>query len=102
MASVKPFRFDVVVQPGARQTRVCGRHGDALKLQIQARPVDGAANRAVVELLAAAFGVPRGAVQVVAGGASRRKVVAVDAADAVECRRRLESLLAADGDEARR
>jgi uncharacterized protein len=71
-------RFAVRVRTGAPATRVGGRYGpDALLVAVGARPVDGAANRAVVAALADAFGVPKGAVAVVAGQASRNKVVAL-------------------------
>lgn len=93
MAGEDPVRFAVFVQPGARHSRVAGRHGDALKLQVQARPVDGAANRAVVELVAAALDVPRRAVHVVAGASSRRKLIAIDCgAQRTRCERRLAAL----------
>jgi len=45
--------------------------------------VDGRANRACVDALAAALGVPRRAVRIVAGAGSRSKVVEVDGADPV-------------------
>jgi uncharacterized protein (TIGR00251 family) len=53
-------------------------HGDALKVRLSAPPVDGAANEALVDLLAEALGVARRAVRVVAGASGRSKVVDVD------------------------
>jgi uncharacterized protein (TIGR00251 family) len=70
-------RFAVRVQPRASRTGVEGVHGDALKVRVNAPPVDGAANEAVVEVLAEALGVPRRAVRIVAGESSRSKVVEV-------------------------
>lgn len=71
-------RFAVRVRTGAPATRVGGRYGaDALVVAVSARPVDGAANRAVVAALADAFGVPKAAVAVVVGQTSRNKVVAM-------------------------
>jgi uncharacterized protein (TIGR00251 family) len=52
-------------------------HDGRLKLAVTAPPVDGEANAAVVELLARELGVPRAAVEVVAGATSRRKTVRV-------------------------
>jgi hypothetical protein len=66
------------VQPGAARSGWAGRYGaDALKLRLAAPAVEGKANRACVEFLAAAAGVPRGAVQIVRGGKSRDKLVRI-------------------------
>ena len=71
-------RFAVRVQPRASRSEVAGVLGDALKVRLQAPPVDGAANAALVDFLADALGVPRRAVRIVAGESSRSKVVEVD------------------------
>ena len=80
--------FDVLVQPRASRARFGPRHGDRIKLAVTAPPVDGAANAAVIELVAEAFGVPRSAVEVIAGASSRRKTLRVRGATAA----RLEEL----------
>jgi uncharacterized protein (TIGR00251 family) len=71
------IRFSVRVQPRASRSEIVGLHGDALKVRLAAPPVDGAANVALVELLAEALGVPRRCVRVVSGATSRGKVVEV-------------------------
>ncbi len=75
-------RFSVRVQPRSSRTGVEGVHGDALTVRVNAPPVDGAANEAVVEVLAEALGVPRRAVRIVSGDSSRTKVVEVEGVDA--------------------
>ena len=58
----------------------------ALKVRVTEPPTEGRANRAVVELLAEKFGVPKSQVEIVAGETSRRKLVkiwGVDAKDAM-------------------
>ncbi len=80
------LRFAVRVQPRASRTAVVGVHGGALRVRLQAPPVDGAANAALVEHLAEALDVPRRAVRVVAGGTARGKTVEVEGADAARVR----------------
>jgi uncharacterized protein (TIGR00251 family) len=80
-------RIGVRVQPRASRTEIAGLHGDALKVRLSAPPVDGAANAALVELLAAALGVPRRSVRIVAGELSRSKIVEIDNVDAENIRR---------------
>lgn len=71
-------RLTVHVQPRASRSEIVGLHGAALKVRLQAPPVDGAANDALVALLAERLGVPRRSVRVVAGATSRAKMVEVD------------------------
>lgn len=75
----------VHVQPRASRSEVVGTHGAALKVRLLAPPVDGAANEALVTLLAEELGVPRRDVRIVQGAASRTKVVEIEGttADAV-------------------
>ena len=53
-----------------------------LRLRVSAPPVDGAANKAVLRLVAKALGVPRSAVTIAAGAGSRHKRIRVDGLDA--------------------
>jgi len=62
------------VQPRASRSEIIGQHGAALKVRLQAPPVDGAANEALVRLLADSLGVPQRSVRVVAGATSRLTV----------------------------
>lgn len=74
-------RIAVRVQPRSARDRVVGVHNGTLKIQVTAPPIEGAANRAVVELLAKWLGVPRGAVAVLRGEAARDKLVEVRSDD---------------------
>jgi hypothetical protein len=70
--------LELHVQPGASRSEFAGRHGERIKVRLAARAVDGKANDALVEFLAAHYGVPRRKVRIVAGLKSRRKRVAID------------------------
>ena len=65
----------VNVQPRSSRCEVVGRQGTALKVRLKAAPVEGAANDALVALLAARLGVPRRARRVIGGATSRAKTV---------------------------
>ena len=85
------LRLHVHLQPRAARNRIVGWHGEALKVQVHAPPVEGAANAALVELLAKTLGAPRRAVRILQGSASRNKVVEIDSPDPSACRERLEA-----------
>lgn len=71
-------RLRLRVVPGAAKPGVVGRHGEAWKVRVAAPPERGAANAAVVELLARTLGVRPGAVRLVSGLGSRDKIVEVE------------------------
>jgi uncharacterized protein (TIGR00251 family) len=71
-------RLTIRVQPRAARDEVAGRHGDAVRIRLRARPVDGAANEALVDFLAAELSVARRHVRIVAGAGSRTKIVEID------------------------
>lgn len=70
--------IDVLVVPRASRVAVGPLVGDRLRVAVTAPPVDGAANAAVIEAIAAAFGVRRSAVTIVRGERGKRKTVAIE------------------------
>ena len=74
--------LDLHVQPGATRSEFAGRHGERIKIRLAAPAAEGKANAALVEFLAAHFGVPRRNVRIAAGLKSRRKRVVIEGVDA--------------------
>ena len=79
------------VRPGSPRPGVGGERNGALVVQVSARAVDGQATEAALAAVAAAFGVRRRAVTLVAGTTSRTKVLDVEGADASALSRLLAS-----------
>ena len=79
-------RFSVRVQPRAARSAVEGVRGGALKVRLTAPPVEGAANDALIELLAERLHVPERAVTIVSGASARMKLVQVNGVDAARVR----------------
>src|SRR5690349_3456839 len=69
--------FEAQVVPRASRDRLGPIHGDKLKVQLTAAPVDGAANEALIALVAKRLGVTRRDVTIVRGEASRNKTIRV-------------------------
>jgi uncharacterized protein len=69
--------LDIHVIPRARRTEIAGERDGALLVRLAAPPVEGAANDALIEFLAATLGLPRRAIHIVSGERSRRKRVAI-------------------------
>ncbi|HSJ91129.1 MAG TPA: DUF167 domain-containing protein [Ilumatobacter sp.] len=83
-------RLHVRVQPGARRTAWTGWFGDLPKLAVAAPPVDGAANAAVIDAIAAFLGVRPRHVRLIGGATSRTKRFEIDGLDDGEIRAILE------------
>jgi uncharacterized protein (TIGR00251 family) len=81
--------FAVRVVPRASRSEVGGEHNGALRVRLSAPPVDGAANRELIRVIAKSFQVPKNAVEIVSGANSKNKIVRLQGADA----RRLEQLM---------
>ena len=70
--------LELHVQPGAKRTEFAGKHGERLKVRLAAPPADGKANAALIEFLAAHYGVSRSCVSITSGLHSRSKRVEID------------------------
>jgi uncharacterized protein (TIGR00251 family) len=73
-------RLAVQITPNAQKTEVVGVLDDAIKLRLQAQPIEGKANEALVRYLAAALSVPRSAVTITHGLTNKRKLIEVKSA----------------------
>ncbi len=85
-------RINLHVQPGAKKNEICGTREKSLKIKLQAPPVDGKANEALIAFIAETLGVPKRNVSLISGEKSRDKAVLVKGADADETGRRLAEL----------
>jgi uncharacterized protein YggU (UPF0235/DUF167 family) len=74
-------RITIRVRPGSARPGVGGEHDGALMVRVSAPAVDGKATAAALAGGAAAFSVRPHAVTLVAGAASRRKIVDLAGAD---------------------
>lgn len=73
--SNEAVRITVFAKPRAKSSRIVEANGLTVSVAIAAPPVDGAANTELIAVLAKALSVPRSALQVALGGASKRKLV---------------------------
>jgi uncharacterized protein (TIGR00251 family) len=68
----------VKVKPGARTSALAEQPDGSWLAQVAAPPVDGAANEALIRLVAEHFGVRRAQVRIKSGASSRTKRIEVD------------------------
>jgi uncharacterized protein (TIGR00251 family) len=76
-ATAAGVRIDVRVTPRAGSNAVTGVRDARLLVRVTAAPVDGAANDALIQLLADQLSVPKRAIRLVSGATSRAKTVEI-------------------------
>ena len=79
-------RVGVRVMPRGSRAAIAGVRDGCLLVRVTAPPVDGAANAAVIEILAKALGRPRRSVTIVAGHTARRKTIEIQGVSASDLR----------------
>ncbi len=75
--SASGMRLRVQVTPNAKKSEIVGVQDGALKIKLQAQPIEGKANDALVRFLAELLDVPRRTVTLTHGATSRLKVLEV-------------------------
>lgn len=69
--------FKVQVVPRSSRSEVAGEHNGSLRVRVSSPPVEGAANKELIQVLARAFNVSRSAVNILSGQNSRLKQVSI-------------------------
>jgi uncharacterized protein (TIGR00251 family) len=71
-------RIKVRLTPRSGKNEVYRVEAGTLFARVTAPPADGAANSALVSLLASVFDVPKSSVRIVSGASSREKLITID------------------------
>lgn len=90
--TARGLSFVVKVQPRAHRNAITGAVGDALKLALTAPPVEGKANKAVIDFFADFFDIPCSSVTITSGQTRRLKIVQISGVRVEQLRRRLEDV----------
>ncbi len=87
--SGKSVIIAVQAAPRAARNAVQGLHGDAVKIRLQAPPVDGKANEALIAFLSAKLEISKSNIALKSGANQRRKIIAVSGLSSTEIEKRL-------------
>ncbi len=63
----------IKLSPRASDNKIVGIMDDAVKIRLQAPPVDGKANKALIKFIAKLLKVPASGVQIISGDTNRNK-----------------------------
>jgi len=70
-------KLNVTVKTNARKNEVILRDDGGLLVKVTAPPVEGKANKKVIEQLALFFGKPKSAISIVSGKTGKLKIVEI-------------------------
>jgi len=82
-------RIDVRVTPRGGRDTIVGWRAGTLAVRIAAAPVEGAANAAMLKMIAKRLGVPPSSVTLVSGARSRLKIVEIAGMSEADVRSRI-------------
>ncbi len=65
----------IKVEPRSSRAGIVGPYGDALKVKLTSPPVEGKANKELIDVLAKGFGITKKDIEIIAGQSSKNKIV---------------------------
>lgn len=81
-------RITVRLQPRASRDELLGvDEAGVLKVRVKAPPVDGAANAALIQLLAKRLGIAKSKISLVSGATARNKILEIEGVSRDELRK---------------
>jgi len=76
--SLRGITLAVKVTPRSSRNHIAGVRGGALKIQLQAPPVAGEANKALIAFLASILNIPRKDLKIIKGLHQQQKIVEIN------------------------
>lgn len=67
----------IKVEPRSSKSGIVGPYGDALKVKLTSPPVEGKANKELIEVLAKEFGIHKSDIEIISGQSSKNKTVKI-------------------------
>jgi uncharacterized protein (TIGR00251 family) len=77
----------IKVEPRSSKSGVVGPYGDALKVKLTSPPVEGKANKELIEVLAREFGISKKDIGIISGQSSKNKIVRLIGVKAIDERK---------------
>lgn len=84
--------LEIIVSPGSKQEGFCKMQDGIPVLKVRQRPVDGAANEAVLKCLSNLLSLRLSAFKLIQGTTSRRKIIQING-NPVEIKNKLQALI---------
>ncbi len=81
---MKTVYLSIKLQPNASKNEIVGQENEYIRIRVQSPPVDGKANKALIDFLSKELGVKKSQINIVTGQTSRLKRVQVQVENEVD------------------
>jgi len=71
------MKINVIVKPNSKKNSIAPNTDGSLVVHVNAPPIEGKANKILIELLADYFNVPKSSIEIVTGLKSKNKIIKV-------------------------
>ncbi len=71
----KQLIIKIKVEPRSSRAGIVGSYGESLKVKITSPPVEGKANRELIEILAKELKIAKRDIEIISGKSSRNKII---------------------------
>ena len=78
------IKVTIKVEPRSSRSGIVGPYGDALKVKLTSPPVEGKANKELIEVLAKGFRIAKKDVEIISGQSSKNKIVRLNGVKSVD------------------
>jgi len=74
---MKEIILKVYIQPKSSKNEIVGPYRDGIKVKVTAPPIEGKANKALIQLFAKEFGISPSCIEMIKGNHSREKTLKI-------------------------
>ena len=78
------IQFSAIIQPRSSQNKICGLQGESLRIRLTSPPVEGAANKSCIKLLAKQLGIALSQITIVGGQKGRKKIIRIEEIEEID------------------
>lgn len=71
-------RIELYISPSAKKSQVSGQYDGRIKIALNAKPIDGAANKELISFLSKKLDVPKSAITILRGANAKIKLIEIN------------------------
>ena len=90
MSILTKTEIRIKLLPKSSRNQIVGREGDHFKVKVTAPPIEGRANKALIDLLAKKLRVPKSHIEIISGERSRHKSIRIEGLSQEEITKKME------------